>query len=132
MNSASLSRVLLGLVALVWFASLGAEPILRAHYEVKVTEEGNSWGVGTGTDVVSGQPVVHQLKTMEISLLPVIESSGEFDLGVSIRPLCEKPGCINTPFTQHFNGRLGIPLEFAANFGKTSIGGAIVIARVGG
>lgn len=127
------SRSIIACVAIGLLALSGvsrAEPLFRAHYDVQVKDAGSTFGVGSGADIVSGVPVEHELQTLKISLLPVIDQSGGYDLTFSVGLRSKVPDSISVPHTHKFKGRIGIPMEFSISFGSTSVEGAIVIARV--
>lgn len=112
-------------------APLGAAPPIRAHYEIVLENGGGRWAAQTSANVVSGQPIEHDLGQYRLALTPVIGPSGEYTLEVSIGLLPGAPDTIHVPGTEDFRGVLGYPLEFESVRGDARVSGAIMMDRVG-
>ena len=118
---------LLAVSAFIAFAPLDAFAKLRANYEVSLSENGSNWATRTAESIEQDQTIVQELGQFKVELLPIVAATGEYSLQVTVsrKPASEKSVVI--PHARTFQGSLGGPLEFSAQFGEVTVSGAIML-----
>lgn len=127
MKSRFLATVLGGsvLAGLLAGGAAQAEPVLSAHYEINLTDQGATNSVRSTFRVKPGDKERLELypNVVELTVQPV--SDREYDLKIVVTP--KKQATTAASLNKAFRGTFGVPLELNSGEGLIKVDGAISV-----
>ena len=118
-------------IALVPFPC-SASGALRASYEIVLSVGGETYSTRSAETLGAGGSITQELGAFQVVIQPEVESSGSYNLQVSVTPVATSPASIAVSVERIFPGVLGGPLEFSGEFGDARVSGAIMLVTLPG
>ena len=100
---------------------------LRANYEVSLTDGGETYSVRTIQSADADNRFADDVGPFRLQMVATVNSSGAYELEVSVTRKDVPSGAIAFEQTRSFSGAIGGPLEFSAQFGEVKGIGVIMI-----
>jgi len=110
-------------VAAFGTASVQAEDIVRAHYEIRVASNGSENVVRSTFEAPPGQPFTLNLPPNIVAMSVKSISGDNYELQVTVTPVKAEAG--KTVFNHVYQGVLGRPLELKSSAAAVQVDGAI-------